>query len=96
MGFVACSLPLGQNERLGRRRQLLHRLPTPLRTSFPFASTYLSPTDLSSQKWVDRIAARPAAQRGIDIPEKSQYNPNMSKEEQDQKAEEAKQWIHKK
>ncbi|KAI5452908.1 Glutathione S-transferase 2 [Naganishia albida] len=47
-------------------------------------------------KWVDRIAARPAAQRGIDIPEKSQYNPNMSKEEQDKKAEEAKQWIHKK
>jgi endonuclease YncB( thermonuclease family) len=62
----------------------------------PFSLQLLLTRSSSSQAWVDRIAARPAAQRGIDIPEKSQYNPNMSKEEQDKKAEEAKQWIHKK
>jgi len=42
--------------------------------------------------WIDRIAARPAVQKGQDVPEPSKNTP-LSKEEQDKKVEEAKQWI---
>ncbi|KAJ9092714.1 hypothetical protein QFC19_008639 [Naganishia cerealis] len=45
-------------------------------------------------KWLDRVAARPAVKRGLDIPEKNTYNPAMTEEEQTKKAEAAKQWIH--
>jgi hypothetical protein len=30
----------------------------------------------------------------LDVPEKNAYNPDMSEEEQKQKAEDAKKWIH--
>ncbi|KAJ9117530.1 hypothetical protein QFC22_004380 [Naganishia vaughanmartiniae] len=45
-------------------------------------------------KWLNRIADRPAVKRGLDVPEKNSYNPDMSEKEQKQKAEDAKKWIH--
>lgn len=45
------------------------------------------------KRWFDAIAQRPAVKRGVDVPEKSKYNPNATPEEQDKIAAEARKWI---
>jgi len=44
--------------------------------------------------WIDRLAAREGVKKGLEVPQPTQTN--LSKEEQEKKAEEAKQWIHQK
>jgi glutathione S-transferase len=46
------------------------------------------------QAWIDRLAAREGVKKGLEVPQPTQTN--LSKEEEEKKAEEAKQWIHQK
>jgi glutathione S-transferase len=45
------------------------------------------------KSWMSRIEERDAVKKGIDVPEKSKYNPNDSKEEHEKQAKEASKWI---